>query len=251
MIKKILGFVMAMAMTLTITSAFVSAEGDMAFQPTAATAKAGETVTVDINLVNNTGVAAVGLFIDFDSALTYDEDALTLGTIFPAANSTVTALSDTQLYYATYDVKNITEDGLVCTLTFKVADDAAAGEYTITATPDPDPSFGCVDIDYNPVTIATASSKVTVEADAPAEPVIERGEETFVATATDADGFTGVKFNFTTDYEKAANTTASAEVAFGTALENGSAVVALTVKDIIKTVDGTAVAFDCTGVELY
>lgn len=248
MIKKILGIVMAMAMTLTFTSAFVSAEGDMAFQPTAVTAKAGETVTVDINLVNNTGVAAVGLYIDFDAALTYDASALTLGTLFPAANTSVTPLSETQLYYATYDVKNITADGLICTLTFKVADNAAAGEYTITATPDPDPTFGCVDVDYNPVAIATASSKVTVEAD---EPVVVRGEETFVATATDADGYTGVKFNFSTDYTEAPEKTGSATVAFGMALENGSAVVALTVNDIIKTVDGAAVAFNCTGVELY
>lgn len=223
MIKKILGFVMAMAMTLTVTSAFVSAEGDMAFQPTAATAKAGETVTVDINLVNNTGVAAVGLYIDFDAALTYDASALALGTLFPAANTSVTPLSDTQLYYATYDVKNITADGLICTLTFKVADNAAAGEYTITATPDPDPSFGCVDVDYNPVTIATASSKVTVEADKPVVTTETRYYEADLAAADTATGFcfdvnngtataTTKTFEFKTNVAEAESVTVGLEI---------------------------------------
>ncbi len=243
--KKIIAFLSVLVMTIAMSATIsFAADNEVVFDYEVD----GTTVTIDV-LMNTTYTDITAAQIYFNMEEAYAQGATVTTTAGKAGMSSVPAQKMVALAFKPTDGSMYVSGEVLGTITitgvsenFEIDLMAAS---TRTTTKITSVANGDVTSDFG-----TIAADIVVKS-APAEPVIERGEETFVATATDADGFTGVKFNFTTDYEKAANPTASAEVAFGTALENGSAVVALTVKDIIKTVDGAAVAFDCTGVELY
>lgn len=124
-----------------------------------ATAKNGYyTVSVPINIVENTGFIAIKLDVEYDE--TFELVGWTEGTVFPyvanqegvsgtdglpasgkisAHNATSSAAEDlaknpfTVYYVSTYEANN-TSKGKLITLEFKVPEDTAVGNYPITAT---------------------------------------------------------------------------------------------------------------------
>ena len=96
-------------------------------------ASAGETVDVTIDLKNNPGVSLIYCSLEYDDGLTLTNitcDSTTIGGNFtppPAMNSPV----DLTWYNA---LANTSGDSTFVTLTFKVADGAASGDYAITLT---------------------------------------------------------------------------------------------------------------------
>lgn len=91
---------------------------------------AGDTVDVALDISNNTGFANLGLEIDYDSSV------LTLVEVNEndAVGATLTTAQyiDTRPYNLSWDsVSNVTHNGNLATLTFKIAHNATAGKYPI------------------------------------------------------------------------------------------------------------------------
>ena len=129
------------------------------FDKAEATAKNGYyTVSVPINVIENTGFIAIKLDVEYDE--TFELVGWTEGTVFPyvasqegvsgtdglpasgkisAHNATSSAAEDlakkpfTVYYVSTYEANN-TSTGKLITLEFKVPEDTAVGNYPITAT---------------------------------------------------------------------------------------------------------------------
>ena len=97
-----------------------------------ASAKPGETVEIPITLSGNTGFNSLGIEIDYNS------DIMTLTDV--EVNSSVGGLymSSAEFSAKPYNLswtefmKANTYNGIIATLTFKISDNASAGEYPIT-----------------------------------------------------------------------------------------------------------------------
>lgn len=94
---------------------------------------AGDTVDVNLDISNNTGFANLGLEIDYDSSV------LTLVEVNEndAVGATLTTAQyiDTRPYNLSWDsVSNVTHNGNLATLTFKIAQDAKAGDYPVSVS---------------------------------------------------------------------------------------------------------------------
>ena len=89
-----------------------------------ATVRVGDTVTLELLLQNNPGV--MGLII----TLEYDKTVLTLESV---ENGTLLKDLDQGVNLSWSADENCVEDGVLCTLTFRVAEDAPTGNYQIRA----------------------------------------------------------------------------------------------------------------------
>lgn len=101
-----------------------SSTGTPTLTLTNASGKAAETVSVDFVLSNNPGIATL------ITTLSYDKDVLELVDI-ESSEFYVTSAKNVVLY----DIfgANYTGNTTVCTLTFEIAEDAAAGDYEVEA----------------------------------------------------------------------------------------------------------------------
>lgn len=241
--KKIIAFLSALVMTVAMSATIsFAADNEVVFDYNVD----GSTVTVDVSLKTTyTDIESIAIYLDLANVAAQNGVAIT-ATPGDAGMSYVSAQKMASIAFAPADGHDYVSGTVLGTLTFT----GVSADFTITQKAVTNRTTTKI-LRAGDVNVTSDFGTIVANIVVKAAPVIERGSETFVATATDADGYTGVKFNFTTDYTEAPSKTGSATVAFGMALENGSAVVALTVNDIIKTVDGAAVAFDCTGVELY
>ena len=85
----------------------------------------GSTVTVDVSLANNPGVAGLGMSVVFDDALTLEK--ITYNSAMGGqAVQPQTMTSPVKLTWVNY-AANYAEDGTFATLTFRVDADAEAG----------------------------------------------------------------------------------------------------------------------------
>ena len=111
-------------------------------------AKAGDEIEVSVSLEKNPGIAGLQI------SLNYDTSVLTLknsknGTLFSGFTAGKNFVWD--------DSSNITADGKIATFTFTVADNAAAGEYEISAI-----VRSCTNEAFDDVELAVESGVVTV-----------------------------------------------------------------------------------------
>ncbi|MBQ7901245.1 MAG: Ig-like domain-containing protein, partial [Clostridia bacterium] len=94
-------------------------------------ATAGSTVTITVDLANNTGFASLGIEIGYDASvmtLTNVANNTSVGGIFTTAQSYAA-----NPYNMGWDnVSNITYNGTLVTLTFTIGEDAADGVYPVT-----------------------------------------------------------------------------------------------------------------------
>ena len=85
---------------------------------------AGKTVTIDVELKNNPGVAYLLLTLD------YDKSALTLVSV---ENGELISDMDEGVNLAWSSNEDCTSDGVLCKLTFQISKDAQAGQYLVRA----------------------------------------------------------------------------------------------------------------------
>lgn len=122
---------------------------------TGATAKAGDTVTVAVNIDSNPGIAGATFSVNYDDALTLEsvEDKAVLpGTMIAGQLGTKPY---TMLWYGS---SNSTKTGCFVVLNFRVADNAKEGSYNV--------SISCSEASNEKgadVTIPSASAVVTVK----------------------------------------------------------------------------------------
>lgn len=166
--KKLLKFVLALAMCATMMSMTVFAAGSGSMAVESKTAQAGQTVSVDVSITGNPGVAA------FIVVPEYDSNVLTLDSI------TGSGLSWTTGKAASWsDAANTTYTGKILTLNFTVNANAAPGATSVSVTVD------ASNYDEELVSFSVSSGTVTIECNH----VYDQGSVTTPATC---EG-TGVK----------------------------------------------------------
>ena len=125
-------------------------------------AKAGDTVTVTVGVTGNTGFAGATLEITYAEGLTpVATETSGLFGVFTGITEE-TDLSNNTFRVSFLSATNVAADGAVFTITFKVADDAEAGDYAVEAA--------VVEAVYETednIDLAGAAGKVTVVEDAP------------------------------------------------------------------------------------
>ena len=141
--------VLILAFTCVNITVFAASEKTPTISFDSAKAEKGETVTLELNLENNPGIAAMLI------SLKYDETALTLtgtkkGTLF----SGFTAGKN----FAWDDSKNITKNGVMATFTFAVSDTAEPGEYGIEII-----IRQCINEDYDDIACTVQNGKIVVK----------------------------------------------------------------------------------------
>ena len=115
-------FMLLGAAVVAVPTSAAGGDGEIVFGE--GRARAGETVSVDIFIENNPGVAVLSVTLDYDtSALALIE--VENGTIFSNLDAA------RNLFFSS-DI-NRTGDGALATLTFEVNEDAEAKDYTVSA----------------------------------------------------------------------------------------------------------------------
>lgn len=157
--KRILAFVMMLAMVLAMGAfSATAADGAVLAVDCGAAAKPGDTVTVNVALTTNPGIAGMTLEIDYDS------DALTLvstangtlfGTFVGVDESTV---GSDPFRISVVNNGNVTATGTVAVLTFTVNAAAAEGAYEIKAS-----AVKAANMNEQAVDVAAAAGSLAVE----------------------------------------------------------------------------------------
>lgn len=120
-------------LNIMLCSLAASAESETVVFGSHETAKPGETVSVTVKLQDNPGLAAWKIELEWDdTALTLDKDSVSLDKDFSKGMLAENSNESGKLILAWANVKDIAADGNLITLTFKVADDAAAGTHSIS-----------------------------------------------------------------------------------------------------------------------
>ncbi|MGM9551175.1 MAG: cohesin domain-containing protein [Clostridia bacterium] len=129
------------------------------------TAKAGETVTIPISISNNVGIAGFNLTINYDKTLLTPVSiekgsALTAGTL----TSNIQQGGDMSAYeFVTaywQNPSNVTNNGEILNVTFKVAEGAEEGEIPVTITYE---EGDITNQDYDDVALEITNGAVTVK----------------------------------------------------------------------------------------
>ena len=166
--KKMICFVLVLTMLLGL-GAFASAEGEgLTFTVSSVEAAPGGDIQIQVSVENNPGVAAVELVVEFDTNVLEwvkpglvteaQEDFGGMWDVFVRPGETGVTVQ----WFGTGD--NYYNDGLFCTLKFKVKEDAPAGESPVTLRV-PDESVydtNEVDVPYTVVNGAVTVIKETL-----------------------------------------------------------------------------------------
>ena len=166
--KKLLKFVLVLAMCATMMSMTVFAAGSGSMAVESKTAQAGQTVSVDVSITGNPGVAALVIVPEYDSSV------LTLDSI------TGSGLQWTTGKAASWsDAANTTYTGKILTLNFTVNENATHGTTSVSVKVD------ASNYDEELVSFSVSSGTVTIEC-SHAEKTVNAKEAT-----CSAEGYTG------------------------------------------------------------
>ncbi|MBQ7187619.1 MAG: hypothetical protein IJR91_08305 [Ruminococcus sp.] len=128
-----------------------------AFSVSDASGKAGDEVSVKVEISGNPGIIAFHLLADYDSG------ALTLvnakSGIFPGTSFGSKEKLPFSFLWSDAVSGDYTDNGTLAELTFKIKDDAPAGEYTVSLQYDPEDVFN---FDMQNVSFETSAGKITV-----------------------------------------------------------------------------------------
>lgn len=92
---------------------------------------AGETVTVNVSIMNNPGMVGWNVQVSFDETA-IELLGLAAGDAFPASGISFGPLkSPASATYADFVKPAVANDGILCVLTFKIKEDAPAGQYPL------------------------------------------------------------------------------------------------------------------------
>ena len=151
--KKLICFILVLTMLAGMT-VFASAEGTPSFVVSSGEAAPGEEVQITVRLENNPGLASAELNVE------YDPDVLEWTKV---EQGDYTGGWDAKVGVAVTwgGGKNTYTDGLFCTLTFKVKENAEEGDTVVTVSYEDDDVFN---EDLDNVYFAIVPGKVTVTA---------------------------------------------------------------------------------------
>ena len=121
------------------------------------TTMAGNTVTVDVSLRNNPGIISMMLHLSYDDALTL----VSIGDTGLMPGRVHGNVTDTLFWDSGTSTENLTVNGVIATLTFKVDENAEPGEYGIRFTYNNDES-DIINADFEPVDFAVVNGKIKV-----------------------------------------------------------------------------------------
>ena len=144
--KRILAFILALIMTVTLCplSAFAAESTDKAtISVEHVSAQPDSTVDVAVSIKNNPGIASMGFTLSFDEALTLvgatNGEAFSEMTLTPPAQLKKGGSVTGSCRFAWLGSSNVTGDGVILNLQFKVAADAELGQdCAITLSCEPD-----------------------------------------------------------------------------------------------------------------
>ena len=164
--RRTAAFLLALFLLLPLTLAS-RAGGDLTLTLSKEQAAVGETVRVTFSIRNNPGIISVQAKLKFDESklqLLSVEDGGILGE---EINHQEKLTSPYTLSWENYvSEKAFTEDGVLCTLTFRVLSGEAGEEIPVTVTVD---TYGVMDLDLRDLARKLESGSVTViEPGAPA-----------------------------------------------------------------------------------
>ena len=161
--KFAVSLILAVAMCLPTSLAVYAAAPNLTVTGPSS-AKPGETFTVSINLNNNTGIAGYTLRVDFDTSklvlagVALGEKTATKDlTLNTDQGGSISGFTEVVAGY--YGAKNSTASGEYLKVTFKVAQNASAGDARIVASMD-DTS----DANQKDVAVTSGSKSVKIEA---------------------------------------------------------------------------------------
>ena len=124
------------------------------------TTLAGNTVTVDVSLLNNPGIVSMALTVDFDERLTLA--SVTDSGLIPGQVHSPTMGNPYVLCWVNDTAtENYTANGVIATLTFEVPEDMPVGEYPITISYDLD-NYDIYNCDVETVEFAVVNGGVRV-----------------------------------------------------------------------------------------
>ncbi|MDR1796992.1 MAG: dockerin type I domain-containing protein [Clostridiales Family XIII bacterium] len=151
----------------------------------------GDTFTVDVSILNNPGIYAAAWMLDFDDEALELVSASAEGKLLEGG-LVVDGLPSSIGYVGGLDLENITEDGVLFTLTFKVLDEAEEGTYEIFMDLLDGNPLNLVNADAEPVEVAYLLGTVDVEeAEEPPEPPVGDAAQINIGTGegwrTDTD----------------------------------------------------------------
>lgn len=164
-LKKISAWLLVVCVLLSQTS-YVFAQ-DTYSEPTlsvsAVTAEAGGTVDITVTMHNNPGIVSMQLDVEYDASVLTLTKVTDGGLIGTAVHSNNLSLCPYRLTWANdLSLTNYTDNGVIVTLTFAVAENAPAGEYPVAVTYTKY-NFEIFDKDANEIDFDLASGSVTVK----------------------------------------------------------------------------------------
>lgn len=231
MVKKLLAVAVAVIMMIC-TASVAYADNEFTLTVEKVKAKAGDTVEVDITISNNPGIWGA------EFSIRYDNEALDLkeivnGDIFgDSANAEEggfignTDTTDGQVSFMNEGIEDVTGNGVLCTLKFKVNSDADAAVYDIDIITNEDSFFdadfisyqailntGNITVDNGTVVVTNSMPATTAQTDKAASAGTDKND-TSSADRTDAS-----EDSTSTDSTTAADITEAVETTTNSAVE--------------------------------
>lgn len=165
--KKTFCFLMSILITIMVCVPVVQAAGTPTITAGSASGKAGDTVQIPISIQDNPGLIAMRLYVQYDASKLKLEDAQDQG-IFGANNAYFgkdkNAVPYTLLWEDALAEENYTGNGTLAILSFKILDNASAGDTDITLTLD---QGSTINVDVDNVALQLVNGKITVEGNEP------------------------------------------------------------------------------------
>lgn len=128
--KKLISLLLALAITLPMCVAYAA---DPKISGTSVDAYSGETVELSFKFKNNPGIAEAEIMLVWDkSVLSLTDDATEIGDVFADGTVTEDRATNGKFYIYWSNDANVTDDGDMFTLTFKISDDANISNYFIS-----------------------------------------------------------------------------------------------------------------------
>ena len=182
LIKKLICLMSAVVSAASLPICAFAQGDDGSFALTSAETKAGGEFTVDLSVKDSTGLAGFQIEIEYDSSVftlenaePVDFDDVILGVV---GNEPYTVL-----WMDAYG-SHSNQNGTFARLTFKTADDAAAGVYEMNITFDSD---NILDLSLEPLDFGAENAAVTVKDNRKVTELTDlpRGQQSETATVTD------------------------------------------------------------------
>ena len=164
-LKSLTAIIMTLIMLVNIfpISAFSAGNASMSLTASSVSGEAGDTVEVEISVSDNPGIASLKFDVEYADCLTLE--GVTFNSAFGPYATTPPVYSNPQRITLISPFSECTVNGVLATLTFKIADDAPAGKYDISLSYIQGETY---DSDFNDVVLHPVDGSVTVGAAASA-----------------------------------------------------------------------------------